>query len=1405
MAGKIPVGEMVTRSTLDATQPVQTLKELKSNVSSLTSSWKAENAELRSAGDALGAASAKYKGLSDSIKAQRDYLERLKNEQSSVDKTTNEDSEQYAKLGRQIASAATKLNSMTAQQTRAKDSMDYYKSGIASAQEELRKMSTVSGSYVDRLRAEGKETEANRKEMSSLQEQYARMSDIYNKQRDELEQIATESGKDSEAYSRQTVRVNEMATSMAKTKTRMTELDDSMRKANPTVFDKLRNSITKVNDTSEKTPGLLHKIVEGGLITNAVTAGWQDLSSGIESTVKSGIQLNEAGEAINHTWSDMGKSANDVKSLDNQMVDLRAKTGDSAAEVNSLQRVVDNLTHGNTGQTMAVTQGIATIGTASRLSGEQTDSLGKSLMRVTASGKVTNTALARLEKTAPTMGAQLASAAGMSQQAFSQMVSSGKMSSTQFLALLTKVGQDGGGVFKQFGSTAEGAEAQMSASWMTLKTKMTAPLVDVKTSGLQSVTQILASSVVQQAATELGKGIAEIANKGEQLLNYVGQHKADVSGIAKDLGQIVVIAGQTVWSVFKGIVSDIAQFLGVGGKNAKTMKDPLKAIHDVLDAIVKNKSGIQDVTKTVLALLAVDKALKFASAIGRVYSGLKSLPGLSGGLSKLGGALSKAIGGKELEGGGQFAGGALESVHAAGGLSGLSTAGQVSTGLAGAGIALDAGSSIVSAFKDKSGSSKQYQDAGKGIGAALGGGIGLYFGGPLGAALGASIGKIVGGWGGSAAKTFVSGWNKVGKGHKPTDWLGAMGWDARKMTNSIVKWWNDTNKASEKSQKEEAKQEAAQQKQSQKQWNSFWKTTSKGWNGFWNGVGKGVKSWDKNQQRSVNDDSKSLSKNWNSFWKTSNKSWSGFWSGVQRGTNSWRQQHERAVSDSSAKVRRDWSGFWSGTSKSWSGYWSGVSRNSSSTMTSMRKTIGSISGKIADDWNSWTKGLGSRFSSIWSGIKKAARDGMNGVKHIINDAIGGINTVWHFFTGHNAISKLATGGVIKGGNHLVMVNDDGTDHYKELIQLPNGKVGMFQRPNQKALLPEGTRVYNGRETQQIMSMAGIEHYASGGIIGDIKSFIGDVSDKASAIGDWLKNPVKSVENMVDKSISGVSAGVSSFTELGVGVVKKLVKAIAAWMQKRLKPLEDSLDGGGQEGNPGGSGVQRWKDDVIKALKANHFSASASQVSAWLRVIARESNGNPRAVNRWDSNAKKGTPSKGLVQTIGPTFDAYKFPGHGDIFNGYDDLLAGIHYMAARYGRGASAFARVSGPEGYANGGLATHAAIFGENGAEMAIPLSAVKSSRGYELLGKTAAAMAARDNLGGSQDMQNLSNKLDAVISLLQSLTGDGLQLLQTIADKDLTLDGKKVAKGTISATSAAMQRRQVLTNRGVSIANNI
>ena len=55
------------------------------------------------------------------------------------------------------------------------------------------------------------------------------------------------------------------------------------------------------------------------------------------------------------------------------------------------------------------------------------------------------------------------------------------------------------------------------------------------------------------------------------------------------------------------------------------------------------------------------------------------------------------------------------------------------------------------------------------------------------------------------------------------------------------------------------------------------------------------------------------------------------------------------------------------------------------------------------------------------------------------------------------------------------------------------------------------------------------------------------------------------------------------------------------------------------------------------------------------------------MNNWDSNAAKGTPSKGLMQTIDPTFNAYSLPGHKNIYDPVDNIIAGVRYAMERYG------------------------------------------------------------------------------------------------------------------------------------------
>ncbi|MGQ0574258.1 MAG: transglycosylase SLT domain-containing protein [Pseudonocardia sp.] len=70
-----------------------------------------------------------------------------------------------------------------------------------------------------------------------------------------------------------------------------------------------------------------------------------------------------------------------------------------------------------------------------------------------------------------------------------------------------------------------------------------------------------------------------------------------------------------------------------------------------------------------------------------------------------------------------------------------------------------------------------------------------------------------------------------------------------------------------------------------------------------------------------------------------------------------------------------------------------------------------------------------------------------------------------------------------------------------------------------------------------------------------------------------------------------------------------------------------------------------------------------------KIIMKESNGNPKAINRWDSNARRGTPSQGLMQTIPSTFRAFVHPelAHLGITHPVANITAGVRYMIDTYG------------------------------------------------------------------------------------------------------------------------------------------
>lgn len=125
--------------------------------------------------------------------------------------------------------------------------------------------------------------------------------------------------------------------------------------------------------------------------------------------------------------------------------------------------------------------------------------------------------------------------------------------------------------------------------------------------------------------------------------------------------------------------------------------------------------------------------------------------------------------------------------------------------------------------------------------------------------------------------------------------------------------------------------------------------------------------------------------------------------------------------------------------------------------------------------------------------------------------------------------------------------------------------------------------------------------------------------------------------------------------------------------------------GGGKGSPTGSGVARWTSQLKEALRMNGLPTTASYVNAWLRQIETESGGNERAVQPGiDPDGDGSGPAMGLIQAKKGTFLANAFPGHGNIFNGFDSMLAGIRYALKRYG--PDMLAVIGHGHGYADGG-----------------------------------------------------------------------------------------------------------------------
>lgn len=469
-----------------------------------------------------------------------------------------------------------------------------------------------------------------------------------------------------------------------------------------------------------------------------------------------------------------------------------------------------------------------------------------------------------------------------------------------------------------------------------------------------------------------------------------------------------------------------------------------------------------------------------------------------------------------------------------------------------------------------------------------------------------------------------------------------------------------------------------------------WDSIKKATGDAWDNVKKATSDKWNEAKKSISDTADSVGTKVSTKWEEIKKGTGDAWDNVKKWTSDKWNDTKKSVHDTAdsigSKVSTKWNEIKSGTGNAWDNVKTSVSNaantaktNASNAWSNMKDKMGGYAHTIKsnakgafDNVASWASGMGEKIGKgLENGVNAVKRGAAaigNGIAGVIgsavNGVIDGINWILNKVGANGNLGhwNVPTFNAYANGTNAhpggpALVNDGSGSQWQEMYRTPDGKTGLFPKVrNLMVDLPKGTQVLSGAKTAKAMS--GMPAYANG--IGDwmgekwnqAKEMVGDIWDYATHPEKILNIAISKFTNLsqaVEPALSIATGGISTIANGAMGMIKKAFSE-------------------GSE-SPSGTGVERWRPVIKKALSMNGVSTSENYVNAWLRQVQSESGGNEKAVQGGytDINTITGDLAKGLLQTISATFNANKFPGHGNIFNGYDNALAAIHYAMGRYG------------------------------------------------------------------------------------------------------------------------------------------
>ena len=435
------------------------------------------------------------------------------------------------------------------------------------------------------------------------------------------------------------------------------------------------------------------------------------------------------------------------------------------------------------------------------------------------------------------------------------------------------------------------------------------------------------------------------------------------------------------------------------------------------------------------------------------------------------------------------------------------------------------------------------------------------------------------------------------------------------------------------------------------------------------------------------------------------------------------------------------------------GSWFGLRRKEiEANMSSIATWFGDVFRRAYNGITAIFDNIGSYFEKVGGWISTPIKNALNGVREAVNwiyGKLGGKGDLIEAFatgTGGNGVSKDTIG----------MVNDQSGGTYRELVQFPNGRTIIPTGRNVVLPMPKGTKVLPAGKTKELMQSRSIPHFKNG--IGD---FFGGAwakfKDFTGNVFSYITNPGKLVQLAIDHFTN-----LSGAIEPGLSMAKGAVNTVFDLAVDKVKGLFTEFGQSNVSYNAS-KGVQQWADLAERALRLTN-QYSVSNLNALLMQMQHESGGNPNAINLWDSNAKKGIPSKGLMQVIDPTFRSYAMsPYDSNIYDPLSNMVAAIRYTVSRYGslyRGWTA----RGYKGYKNGGMPVNGEVYIAN-----------ENGFGSEYIGRMGSNHVVANN---QQIVQSVSSGVeranDETNALLRQIIDYQERLLKK--DSSVRIDSKKV-----------------------------